>query len=68
MPCLDKHHGLGFQDSQKEKFELKPYTQIYQNKDLLFLKFSKQVRLNVVSELNGQAMFHSVIYTLKAES
>ena len=52
MTCLDEH-GLVFQDGQKEKFELKPYTQIYQNKDLLFLKFSKQVRFNVVSELNS---------------
>ena len=42
-----------FHDGEKETFELKPYMQIYQNKDLLFLKFSKQVSLNVVSELNG---------------
>ena len=52
MPCLDEH-GLVFQDGQKEKFELKPYLQIYENKDLLFLKFCKQVSLNVVSELNS---------------
>ena len=39
---------LVFRDGKKGKFELKPYIQIYQNKDLLFLKFN-----NVVSELNS---------------
>ena len=44
---------LVFQDGEKEKFELKPYIQIYENKDLWYLKFCKQVSLNVVSELNS---------------
>ena len=48
-----RKHFLVFQDGEKEKFELKPYIQIYENKDLLFLKFCKQVSLNVVSELNS---------------
>ena len=42
-----RNHFLVSHDGKKGKFELKPYIQIYQNKDLLFLKFS-----NVVSELN----------------
>ena len=46
-------HILVFQDGEKEKFELKPYIQIYEKKDLLFLQFCKQVSLNVVSELNS---------------
>ena len=46
-------HFLAFQDGEKEKFQLNPYIQIYENKDLLFLKFCKQVSLNVVSELNS---------------
>ena len=63
-----RKHFLVFHDDKKEKFEPKPYIQIYEDKDLLFLKFSKQVSLNVVSELNSWVMSHSVIYTLKAES
>ena len=48
-----RKHFLVFQDGEKEKFQLKPCVQIYENKDLLFLKFCKQVSLDVVSELNS---------------
>ena len=48
-----RNYFLVFDDGKKGKFELKPYIQIFQNKDLLFLKFSKQGSLNVVSKLNS---------------
>ena len=40
-----RKHSLVFNDGKKHKLELKPYVQIYQNKDQLFLKFNKQVSL-----------------------
>ena len=40
-----RKHSLVLNDENKNKLKLKPYVQVYQNKDLLFLKFSKQVSL-----------------------
>ena len=56
-----RKHFLVFHDGKKEKIELKSYLQIYENKDLLYLKFSNNNKNIMVGLLQRNDLLNYLI-------